>query len=280
MPGDYAKSFNPRTKKTKAAAKVLADALTKPTSTPVSNKVKKYVKKAINAAGEAKMAVREVFKQIAIPGTGLNYDAGVPANNVGLFTTGGCVPLIIRGDGPADRDGDSIRVKDFVVSWTLRGKDITPAVGTNPNKSPMWVRIIIYNHRFDITEPNPNLIIKKGNTSGNLDSSPDSWLEPYDKKEFIIHYSKTYKIAPLMNYVNGTGVLATVENMPQGFNHFIKGSKRIKIPSKLLYQGIGGNSTNCQPQVAFCVVGCDGLAVPSTQFRVDVNLETKLTYYD
>lgn len=280
MPGYTRKGVLYQGPTLKRGRKAKALVVVPPAKPSVSDKVKKYVKKAINTAGEAKMAVREVFKQIAIPGTGLNYDAVVSANNVGLFTTGGCVPVIIRGDGPADRDGDSIRVKDFILNWTLRGKDITVAGGTNPNKSPMWVRIIVYNHRFDMTEPNPNLIIKKGNTSGNLDSSPDSWLEPYDKKEFIIHYSKTYKMAPLMNYVAGTGVNAVVENMPNGFQHFIKGSKRIKIPAKLLYQGVGGNSTNCQPQVAFCVVGCDGLAVPSTQFRIDVNLETKLTYYD
>lgn len=243
--------------------------------TTVNNSVKSYVKRAINNAGETKLALREVFKQIAIPGTGLDSASGL-----GLFTTAGCLPSIVRGDGPADRDGDSIRVKDFIVKWTLRGKDITSAAGTNPNKTPMWVRVIVYNHRFALDEANPNNIIDKGNTSGNLDSSPDSWLEPYDKKEFIIHYSKTYKMAPLMNYSVGTGVSATVENMPNGFNHFIQGSKRIKIPAKLLYNGTASQPTNCMPMVAFCVVNVDGLATPATQFRIDVNCETKLTYFD
>lgn len=240
----------------------------------VSKTVKKAINRAINNKLETKCAVREVFNRVAVPGAGLDT-----ANGLGLGTTTGIIPLISRGTDDASRTGDMLHVKRLVLKFSIRARNITvnsPA-GNNPYRQPFMVRMIVFNHRFAIDEASATNILDKGASSGNLDSSPDSWLEPYQKKEYKIWFSKTFKMSPLLNDVN---IPATIENMPNGYQTFVGGRKSIKIPKKLLYNGAATLPTNSMPQLCFAVCNVDGTPVSNTQFRCEVNVESQLYYTD
>lgn len=243
-------------------------------SAKVSTNVKKAINRAISNNIETKVAVREIFNRIAVPGAGL--DTG---NGLGLGTTTGIIPLISRGNDDASRTGDLIHAKRLVLKFSIRARDITVAAptGNNPYKQPFMVRMIVFNHRFAQDEASATFIIDKGATSGNLDSSPDSWLEPYQKKEYKIWFSKTFKMAPLTNISSGTLAL---ENMPPGYQCFAVGRKSIKIPKKLMYNGAATLPTNSMPQLCFAVCNIDGTPVNQNQFRCEVNVESQLYYTD
>lgn len=234
--------------------------------------VKSIVNRTLASHLEEKVAVKEIFNRVGIPGAGLDT-----ANNLGLGTTTGIIPNISRGTDDASRVGDMIHAKRLMLKVSIRALDITPAAGSNSNRLPFMVRVIVFNHRFAIDEASATQIIDKGASSGNLDSSPDSWLEPYNKKEFKIWYSKEFKMAP---FINNTGATPVLENMPAGHVYFANIRKEIKVPNKLLYNGATSLPTNSMPQLAFAVCNCDGTPLGSSQFKAQVNVETQLYFTD
>lgn len=244
----------------------------------VSNNVKKAIRRAINSNIETKVAVAEIFKQVSVPGSGLNTAA-----SLGLSTDNSVarsVPSIAQGDGGSDRNGDDINCKSLTMHYSLRARDVSGTLN-NPFKTPFYVRIIAYNHRYAIDDYTQTGIIDKGNTYGNLDSSPDSWLEPYNRKEFKILYSKTFKMCPYYDRSKGDS-LAEIMNTPNGFQSFIYGKFKVPAPKKLHYNGASASNvpTNYLPHIAFAVCNVDGVIVSSTQYRLDVNLEARLKYTD
>lgn len=251
-------------------AKVVAVVPAKPAK--VSKTVKKAIKRAINNQIETKIAVKEVFKTIAVPGSGLDT-----ANGLGLSTTAGIIPAVPRGTDDASRVGDAIHAKKLLLKFSIRARDISLAVGNNYFKQPFLVRVIVYNHRYALDDYAATYILDKGATTGNLDSSPDSWLEPYNKKEYKIWFSKTYKMAPIVNLSSGASV---IDNMPNGYQCMVVGRKAIKLPKKLFFNGTATNPTNSMPQLAFAVCNIDGSLVSNAQFRCEVNVETQLYYTD
>lgn len=249
--------------------------LTKPKS--VSQPVKTAINRAISLNTETKCAVREVFKQIAVPGSGLNTAA-----NFGLSTDNSItrtLPDISGNTGNSGRSGCIIKPKRLMCHYSLRARDISGTLN-QPFKTPFYVRIVAYNHRYAMDDYTQLNIINKGNQGGNLDSSPDSFLEPYNKRNYKIYYSKTIKMTPYFDRSNGDGT-ASITNQPNGFVAFKMGKFKIKTPKSLVYSS--DTSTypqNFMPHIAFAVCNVDGIQVPSTQFRVDCNLETRLYYTD
>jgi len=237
---------------------------------PVSSKVKSYVKRTINNNMETKIAVKEVFNRIAVPGAGLDT-----SNGLGLCTTAGIIPALTRNDSDADRTGEEVTAKKLVLKYSIRARDISGT--TNPFRQPFMVRVICFNQRFALDEASQTGIIDKGATAGNLDSSPDSWLEPYNKKVFKIHYSKTFKMAPL---IDGTVNPVQIQNMPNGHLCWVAKTTTIKVPKKLLYNGNQSIPTNAQPQLAIAVCNIDGTPVSQLNYRVEFNAETQLYYTD
>lgn len=254
-------------------AKVVAVVASKPAK--VSKTVKKAINRAINNKLETKCAVLQVFNRIAVPGAGLDTAAGL-----GLGTTNGIIPPISRGTDDASRTGEIIHARRLMLKFSIRARDITAALGNNAFKQPFMVRMIVFNHRFAMDEASATNILDKGASSGNLDSSPDSWLEPYQKKEYKIWYSKTFKIAPFVNSSAGTGVSSTLEQVPNGYQYFVAGKKSIKIPKKLMYRDAATLPTNSMPQLCFAVCNVDGTPMTNAQFRCEVNVETQLYYTD
>lgn len=248
--------------------------LTKPRA-KVSKSVKSAINRAINNKLETKIAVAQIFNRIAVPGAGLDTAAGL-----GLGTTNGIIPPISRGTDDASRTGEVLHSKKLMLKYSIRARDITAALGNNAFKQPFMVRMIVFNHRFAMDEASATQILDKGATSGNLDSSPDSWLEPYNKKEYKIWYSKTFKLAPFVNSAAGTGVNSVLEQVPNGYQYFVSGRRSIKIPKKLLYRDAATLPTNSMPQLCFAVCNVDGTPMTNTSFRCEVNVETQLYYTD
>lgn len=238
---------------------------------PVSPKVKTYVKREIDRNLETMVAVNQVFKRVAVPGAGLDT-----SNGLGLSTTAGIIPSISRGDGDADRTGDQFIAKKLVLKYNLRARDVS-GTSFQPFKQPFLVRVIVYNKRYALDDATQVGIIDKGNTSGNLDAEPDSWMEPYNKKDFIIHYSKTFKMAP---YFDQTTNPTQIMNMPTECKAYVFKKTTIKLPRVLLYKDANQQPTNAMPQLAFAVCNIDGTGVTNGQYRVDVSAETQLYYTD
>lgn len=259
-------------KKPNFKAKRAAWKKAKSTKPKVSKPVKVAIKRAINSKLETKIAVKELFNRIAVPGAGLDT-----ANTLGLSTQLGIIPNLLRGTDDAARTGDIIHPKRLVLKYSIRARDITAAVGNNPYRQPFMVRVIVYNHRYALDDFAATQIIDKGATSGNLDSSPDSWLEPYNRKEFKIHYSKTFKIAPL---IDASVTPSVIQNMPNGYQYFAYGKVNIKVPKRLLYNGSASLPVNSMPQLAFAVCQVDGTPITGAQFRCEVNSESQLYYTD
>lgn len=247
----------------------------------VAPSVKNYVKRALDGAIESKVAVREVWKQNAVLGAGLDASSGLGLTTSGLAGT----PTTILPDVPASsadagRDGDIINPKRLILKLSLRALDTTGnTAGTNPFRGkPMLCRVIVYNHRYANDDYNNSGIIDKGATTGNLDSSPDSWLEPYNRKDFIIWYSKTFKLCAFAD----TGTTPpTLENIPNGYSNYIAKKIRVKIPKKLVYAKTADSQPqNYSPKMSICMCNVDGTVVSNIQYRIQVNAESQLYYTD
>lgn len=245
----------------------------------VSKSLKRAINRAINSNIETKMATKEIFKQISVPGSGLNTAVGAGLGLSTDITTARSLPSIVQGDNDADRSGSELKIKDLSYHYSLRARDVSGTLN-NPFNQPFYVRIVAYNHRYAIDDFTQTGILDKGNTVGNLDASPDSWLEPYNRKEFKILYSKTFKMCPYYDRRQGDAN-ATIMNTPNGFQSFVYGKFKIPHPKKFLYnKNDSGYPTNFQPFIAFAVCNVDGIGVSASQYRVDVNLEARLKYTD
>lgn len=250
-------------------------------SKQLSKDQKSQVEKIVKKNEETKIAPFEVFNQNLIVSSGLNAASGLGLTTTGL---GGfpatIIPPIIQGLNNSDRIGNKISPQKFVVKYMIRAQDTTGnTAGTNPFRGkPFLVRMILYNQRYAIDDANNNNIIDKGATNGNIGSSPNDWLEPYNREDFKIYYSKTFKMVALSD----TGTTPpTVENVPNGFKYLVAGRIYLKTPKALKY---GSYSTslpsNFAPKLAFCVCNADGSVVGASQYRAMVNVETQLYYTD
>lgn len=248
---------------------------------PVPEPVKKYVNRRLNNAIETKIAVRQVWQQNVVLGAGLDAASGLGLTTSGLAGTPTTIlPDVTAGSGDANRDGDVINPKKMVLKLSLRALDTTGNVaGTNPFRGkPMLCRVIVYNKRYANDDYANSGILDKGNTVGNIDSSPDSWLEPYNKKDFIIWYSKTFKMCAFSD----TGTTPpTLENIPSGYVNYIAKRINIKIPKKLVFAKTADSQPqNYSPKMSICMCNVDGTVVSNVQYRIQVNAESQLYYTD
>lgn len=261
--------------------KVTSRKVNNPVTKPVSLPVKSAIKRAINNAIETKCAVKQIWQQQPVPGAGWD-----PSTGLGLTTSGisgsptTILPSLTSSTGDAERVGDIINPKRLVLRFSLRALDTTGnTTGTNPFRgAPFYVRVVVYNKRYAIDDYSPTGIIDKGITTGNLDSSPDSWLEPYNKKDFKIFYSKTFKLCALAD----TGSIPpTIENSPNGFSNFIAKKVSLKLPKKLFFaKKADTDPQNSSMKMGVVVCNLNGSVVTNTQFRVQCNAESQLYYTD
>lgn len=236
----------------------------------VAKNVKKAIKRAINANIETKVAVKQVWQQNIVLGAGLDAGSGLGLTTTGISGAPSTIlPSLTQNSSDAGRVGNLVKTKKLVLKYSLRALDTTgQTAGTNPFKGkPMYARVIVYNKRYAIDDYANSGIIDKGATVGNIDSSPDSWLEPYNRKDFRILYSKQFKLCAFSDK-DGANPL-TNENMPNGFRNFVNAKAIIKIPKKLYYaKDADSDPQNCSPKMAVCICNCDGTVVTAIQYRV------------
>lgn len=255
----------------KAKATKKSKVLTK----PAVKTVKKIVKRAIRINEELKCSPNlTIADQAVVAGAGLNVGAGL-----GFTQTTSIVPQIPLGTSDGQRIGNIIRPTRLVLKYTVAAREVSIAGGTNPFPAmPFLCRVLVYSHKYATDDYSNNNILDVGNASNNLGSTPDFWLEPYNKKEFNIHYSKQFLMQPVRTTFAGTGYQS--DNLANGAKTFVMRKAIIKVPKKFYFNDTTGIPTNCGMYFSVAICNQDGSVVTSTQYRAQVNAESYLYYRD
>lgn len=241
--------------------------------------VKRIVKSVIRADSEVKTASNLLIAdQATTKSGGLNASA-----NLGFTTTSSILPLIVRGPNDGERIGNVINTKKLVLRYTLRAIDVTAAGSTNPYPAlPFLCRIVVYSQKLDKTDYNNDGLLEIGASSGNLGGTPDTWVEPYNRRKFNIHYSKQYLMQPVRTTFAGAGYLT--DQVANGSKQMIVRRVALKgLPKKLMFNdgsGLNDQPTNCGMFLAVAVCNVDGTSISALHQRCMINAETYLIYTD
>lgn len=267
----------------KAELKALPKALRKglrilPTSAgakPVSKKIKSYVKRAVRQTEELKCApALTIADQQPVLGTGLDKSG----SNLGYTYTSSLIPPVAQGTGDGQRIGNKISPKKLVLRYSVRALPVTAVGGTNPKPAlPFLCRVIVYRHRYATDDYGNGGLLNIGGSSQNLGSTPDLWLEPYNKDEFIIAYSKTFM---MQTVTNNSGASTVSDNAANGTKHFVMGKATIPLPKSLHYNDNVTIPTNAGWYFAVACCNTDGTSDAITIFRAQVNAESYMYFTD
>lgn len=250
-----------------------------------TQKVNAVVNKAVARTEEVKCAMNlAVANKQLVYGGGLAYALAAP--NQGWVSLSGLVPTISQGSGSDQRIGNTIMPKRLNVKYTiyanpstetgstaLAGGNINPFYGL-----PFRVKVIIFKHRFAIDEPNQTGIIQAGNVNADLTNDLDTFFRPYNKDEYIIKYSKMFKMQNPRH--NLTGTAFTQQNQSPGTNTMVMKSLNIKLP-KIRFNDATTINANSQWYIAFACVNEDSTVITAgSQSRFTINCESYLYYTD
>lgn len=215
-----------------------------------------------------------IFDQATVKGTGLDYLTGYGLTSLGI------IPAVPQGTGDYQRIGNVINVRRLTLKYTVQALPVTLATGTNPNPAlPFMLRVIVYCHRYAKDDPTNNGILDIGSGTSNLGSLPDTWIEPYNRKEYVIVHSKQWLMQPVKTYYSGLAS-AISDNVANGAKQFITHKCNIKLPRKLLFTDGSTLPTNSNFFMAVAVCNIDGTANTSGFYRAQVNAESYLYYTD
>lgn len=244
-----------------------------PAARPVPAPVKSYVNKAIKRNEETKCSMRlNIADQYSVTGAGLNTGA-----SLGFVSPATIIPAITQGTDEASRIGNKIKPQKLQLKFTLRAYPVTTA-GINPfPATPFLCRVIVFRHKYANDDFGQTGILDTGASSGNLGSTPDSWLEPYNKDEFTIFYSKQWLMQPIRNE---TTTPASCDNVANNTHNFIMKKVNIKLPKTLIYNDNTSIPSNQNMYMAVAVCNTDGSVVTSSQSRVMLNAESYLYFKD
>lgn len=256
----------------------------------VSEPVKSYVKKVVTRNEETKCSQRNnIAEQVSVTGAGLNTSAFL-----GWVSGTSIIPGVTQGTDEQSRIGNKIKVQKLQLAFTLRAQNVTQAGSLNPfPATPFLCRVIVFRHRYANDDYSQIGILDTGNTMSNLGSTPDSWLQPYNKEEYIILYSKQWTMQPIKDEsrytfpssIAGAGTTTMlntpVSEIPQnGSKNFIMKKVNIKLPKTLIYNDNSSLPSNQNLYMAVAVCNLDGTIVSTTQSRVMLNAESYLYYKD
>jgi len=248
---------------------------TKPTK--IASIPKKSFNSAVRRVIKQEMEVKTapnltVFDQATVKGTGLDYNNGFGLTSLNI------VPSVANGPNEGQRIGNIVKPKRLVLRYTIRANPVTAAGGTNPKPAlPFLCRVIVYRHRYAMDDPSNNAIIDVGGANTNLASTPDYWIEPYNRKEFLIVHSKQWLMQPI---TNNSGASTVADNVAHGTKQFLTHKTTIPMPRKLLYNDLGSVATNCSFYMAVACCNTDGTSDLANIFRAQVNAETYLYFTD
>jgi len=248
--------------------------------------IKKVVKSVIKSTEEVKKApLLTLANNVSVYGNGLNYNGVGLLNGWASVTAAGIIPLVSQGVGQSGRIGNVVMPKYCDVNYSLRALPTTDinTIGGNPNPfrgKAFLARVILYRHRYAIDDFGQTGIMEEGGASADLSGNPQQWLERYNRDEYIIKYSKTYKMSNDNHISNNAGSnFNYIDTMANGHKSFVFGKIRVKLP-KLIYNDSLNQPTNCAYYLAVAVCNEDSTAISTSQARLQVSARTFMTYTD
>lgn len=271
-------SFHFRKAERTALKKLFPKGLSKrilPASKPVSVPVKQYVEKAIKRNEETKCSMRlNIADQAQVLGAGLNTTV-----SLGWVSPASIIPAITQGTDEASRIGNRIKPVKLQLSFCIRASNVTAAGATlNPfPATPFLCRVIVFRHKYANDDFSQIGILDTGNSMSNLGSTPDNWLQPYNKDEYSIFYSKQWLMQPIKNE---STTPATAEQPANGTKSFVMKKVNIKLPKTLIYNDNTSLPTNQNLYMACAICNVDGTVVTSSQTRAMINAESYLYFKD
>lgn len=277
----YQGPTKPRGRPLKATKMEISKAVNKIETKKVSDVVKKEVSKTEEVKCVMNLAVAN---KVYVYGSGLVYSTLSP--NQGWVSLGGLVPSISLGSAVDQRVGNKISPKGLKIKYSIYANPSTEAGSTampggniNPFYGlPFRVKVIIFRHRFAIDEPNQTGIIQAGSVNADLGSDLDTFFRPYNKDEYIIKYSKMFKMQNPRH--NLTGTAFTQQNQSPGTSTLIMRTINLKLP-QLRFNDATSTCANSQWYIAFAVCNEDNSVITAgSQSRININCESYLYYTD
>lgn len=242
---------------------------------PLPERVKEYVRRRIARNEETKCSMRlNIADQAQVTGAGLNTTAFL-----GWVSGTSIIPPVTQGTDESSRIGNKIKVQKLQLAFCVRAQNITAAGATlNPfPATPFLCRVIVFRHKYANDDYSQVGILDTGNSMSNLGSTPDNWLQPYNKDEYSIFYSKQWLMQPIKNE---STTPATAEQPSNGSKSFIMKKVNIKLPKTLIYNDNTSLPTNQNLYMAVAICNVDGTVVTSSQSRAMVNAESYLYFKD
>lgn len=265
----------------KSSKKVVAKAINKKNMSNIA----KVVQNVLNKDAEVKVVSNtELANKVKVYGSGLSYAAGGP-NQGWVSTVAGLIPPIQQGTTQATRIGNKITPRGLNVRYSiyaLPSTDSSTGAGLGGNINPFVtlpfrVKVIIFRHRYATDDYSQNGILQTGATTSDLTSDIDSFFRPYNKDEFIIKYSKMFKLQPPRHAMTSS---YTGQSQDPYAKSMVIRNLNIKLP-KLRYNDNTSTPSNAQWYMAVAVCNEDSSVITAgTQSRCEINVESHLYFTD
>lgn len=258
----------------------------KGTTKSTNSAVAAVVKKEIAKTEEVKCVMNlNMANKLYVYGSGLNYATLSP--NQGWCSVGGLIPTVTQGTASDQRVGNTIVPKKLKVRYSIYANPSTevgstgmPGGNINPFYGlPFIVKVIVFRHRFAIDEASQSGIIQAGSLNADLGSDIDTFFRPFNRDEYIIKYSKTFKMQNPRHNLSGTGYTQS-GNVGTPMDTLIMKTINLDIP-KLYFNDSTGTNANSQWYLAMAVCNQDSSVITSgSQSRINISVESYLYYTD
>lgn len=247
--------------------------------------ISKVVKKVMSKDEEVKIASNtELANNVLVYGSGLSYQSGGP-NQGWVSTVSGLIPSVALGNTQNTRIGNKITPKRLNVRYSIYANpstDSTTGAGLGGNINPFInlpfrVKVIVFRHRYATDDFSQSGIVQSGATSADLTASVDSFFRPYNRDEYIIAYSKMFKMQPPRHAMTSS---YTGQAQDPYARSMVFKSLSLKLP-KLRYNDAATVPSNANWYMAVAVCNEDGTTITAgTQSRCTINVESHLYYTD
>lgn len=277
----YAKKFVKKTRKAPLTGKPLYK---KAVNKAVSNLKKKSLKSMIRQVlkPEVKCVSNlNLANKVLVYGSGLNYAQLSP--NQGWVSLSGVIPPLSLGNTVDTRVGNFVTPVRLNIRYSIYANPSTQSDSTGGNINPYYglpfrVKVIVFRHRWATDEASQTGIIQAGATSADLSSDIDTFFRPYNRDEYIIKYSRMFKLQNPRHQMTGTTMTGQSQD-PYAKSMVIR-NINMKLP-KLRYNDATTTSANQQYYIAFAVCNEDSSVITAgSQSRCTINVESHLYFTD
>lgn len=252
----------------------------KTTKKPTTKKaIVKLIKKEIAVEAETKFANYDVAVDALINGNGIATPAGT-----GGYVSSNLIPTISQGNGAADRQGNKITTRSFLVRGVVQSYPYS--VTTNTNLSPFFVDVYIVSNKAtnSITIPTVSNLFRVGNNTEAYDGSFINSMDQFNTVAWTKHYHKRFR----MDARNGPGyntAITAAGGSIDGLNNkhaMIQQFKaKIPLPKHLLYNDAAVNQPNNKSFWLIAgYINMDGVIDTNVQNRATLSVQSILGFDD